>query len=246
MNRHRLSLFSIFTITCIFFTSASWAASIYPVNNAASDPVYHGGGHFHALWMPGLDPSLGTSSDAKDFIFQTPGAFTTTGSTALLTGTVVSKLDANRGWNLNINFSGLTSIAPAGSPKKELKSIAYSENGGPVNTGTWQYYTDFSGTLTGTGLYDGALISLTRFGPSFQMGEGANGKNILLGGSGWFSWTVTQQPTQGPTLNSRFNHGDFNLNFGTPQTTATPEPSTIILLGSGLAGVFAWKRRKPS
>ena len=216
------------------------ADTIYTVDNAISDS-YHRGSHFHALWMPGLERRVG-----PHFVFQTPGTFSTTGTTATFTGSVVHSNGTNRGWNIHVNFSGLTNIAPAGSPKKELRRNAYTERGGPVDTNTWNFYTNFSGTLTGTGLYSGASVSLYRFGPAFQFGEGANGKNIELGASGWFSWAVTQQPLQGPTLHSRFNHGDFNLNMGTTQTTATPEPSTIILLGSGLASLFVWRQRKKS
>ncbi len=240
MKRQLFTSLSMLMLTGILCTPA-WAASMYSVDNAVSDS-YHGASHFHALWMPGLDNTVGPY-----FVFNTPGTFTQTGTTAKLTGTVVSSNDSNRGWKLNVDFSGLTNIAPPGSPKKELKAAAYASNGGPVDTSSWNYYTQFRGTLTGTGLYSGASVFLNRFGPAFQLGEGANGKNILNGGSGWFSWRVgVSNGYEGPRLRSRFDHGDFNLEFGTPPTTATPEPSTIVLLGSGLAGVFAWRQRKSS
>jgi hypothetical protein len=41
-------------------------------------------------------------------------------------------------------------------------------------------------------------MTITRTGPAFQIGIGANGKNLNFGGSGWFLWTMTHQPSLGP------------------------------------------------
>lgn len=235
-----LKTWGLVACTLLFQSSTAWAVTVYSTDNAVSDS-YHSGYNSHGLWMPGLEHG----SLSPDFTFHSPGLFTQSGTTATLTGAVVNAQDMNRRWNINVNFSGLTTTAPPNSPKKELKAMAYTNNGGPVDPSTWSYYTNFSGTLTGAGLYEGATIYLNRFGPAFQIGEGANGKNIALGGAGWFSWNVTQQPLQqGLILQSRYNHGDFNLNFSTPPTTPTPEPSAIILLGSGLAGIFALRHKK--
>ena len=41
---------------------------------------------------------------------------------------------------------------------------------------------------------------MTNTGPAFQVGNGANGKNANFGGSGWYNWNVTSQPTSGGSL----------------------------------------------
>ena len=68
----------------------------------------------------------------------------------------VSAADPSKCFTVDVQLSGRTSIAPPGSPKKDLKDCAYSENGGPVDTSTWYYYTNYTGTLTGCGSLAGA------------------------------------------------------------------------------------------
>ena len=115
-----------------------------------------------------------------------------------------------------MSFSGYTTTPPAGSPKKELFASAYIQNGGPIDPSTWVYYTSFTGTLTGTGNYAGAVIQLDKTGPAFQIGKGANGKNGNFGGSGWFNWTVTSQPTSGGSLQTT-GQGDINVDLANCQ-----------------------------
>lgn len=255
--KHSPKLFTtVLALTGLLVASQAEAVS-YSVDNALSQAPYHNGNHNHALWMPGLENGVG-----NDFVFTAAtglGTFTeNVDGTATLTGMVLSETHADRGWNLNVILNGRTTNVLPGSPKKELRSISYSENGGPVDTADWHYYGEengnstyignFIGLLGGTGEYEGATLALTGFGANFQVGEGANGKNIDFGASGWFSWIVSAQPTNTNIwLNDSPNHGDFNLYFGDdPGNTQTPEPSTIVLLGSGLAGLAWFRTRRKS
>ena len=136
-------------------------------------------------------------------------------------GRVISLTNANACFDLDVNFSGRTDSTPPGSPLLELAPSAYIQNGGPIDPSTWHYYTAFSGTLTGFGIWQGAVIEVTRYGPAFQVGDGANGKNAGPGASGWFTWNVERQPTSGRFSDSS-GQGDFNLDFlGCPPSSVS-------------------------
>jgi hypothetical protein len=51
----------------------------------------------------------------------------------------------------------------------------------------------------GFGFWQGAIINISRDPAStaFQVGFGADGKNTHYGATGWFNWTVVQQPASG-------------------------------------------------
>ncbi|MEM6455910.1 MAG: SdrD B-like domain-containing protein [Acidobacteriota bacterium] len=172
------------------------------VNRAVSDPVLKGNGSSHAVWLPQI---------ATDFVFQPDGRFVENlDGTGSLTGTIVSLGNPNLRFQVDAQVSGFQVTPPNGSPKRELRSSAYVDNGGPIDPSTWYYYTNLSGTLTGLGDLDGAILSITRRGPAWQVGNGANGKNGNYGASSWFDYTVVQQPNSGHLSNS---HGDFNLDL---------------------------------
>ena len=181
----------------------------YKINGCAVgaplDPTYGPTTGGQAFWFPGI---------VTDLVFTpNPGGFVANGDgTARLTGTLRSVSDPTKSFTVDVSFSGLTNVTPSGSPKKELQSSAYSENGGPINTATWSYYTAYTGTLTGTGSYAGAVITITRTGPAFQSGVGADGKNLHYGGSGWFIWTVTHQPTSGSSFTTT-GQGDIDIDL---------------------------------
>jgi hypothetical protein len=171
---------------------------------APADPEYGFNGG-HAFWLPGIDTDLIFTPDPGTFVVRLDG-------TATMTGTVWSAANPGRGFDVVVDFAGLTSVAPAGSPKKELDASAYVENGGPIDSSTWLYYTSMTGSLFGVGDYAGAVVRFERTGAAFQVGAGANGKNLSYGGSGWFSWTVEHQPTVGATLPVN-GQGDINVNL---------------------------------
>ena len=136
--------------------------------------------------------------------------------TATLTGTIYRASHPTWLFDANVTFSGRVDpgaygYAPAGSPKRELAPNAYVELGGPVDTNAWRYYQATSGRLTGAGALSGALIDLSRMGPAFQVGVGANGKNVKHGASGWLDVRVKTQPTTGICLPWCGLQGDINI-----------------------------------
>ncbi len=125
---------------------------------------------------------------------------------------------------------------PAGSPKEELIPTAYVQNGGPVDPSLWHYYQAFHGTLTGQGSIAGAVIDVVNTGPAFQVGLGANGKNIGWGASGWMDATVLSLPTIGAQW-PQMVMGDINVDL----RVHCVEPNrvtafTVVSYGQGCAG----------
>ncbi|MBK8564658.1 MAG: hypothetical protein IPN76_15320 [Saprospiraceae bacterium] len=111
--------------------------------------------------------------------------------TATLTGTVKKGTST---MNVNLNFTGKTSAAPANSPHYDL---CVSSGGS-----SWYYYTNFSGTI---GSYN-----ITKYGPAFQVGNGANLQDNTFGASGWFSFGGS-------------SNGDLNFKLGASSNITGPD-----------------------
>lgn len=190
------------------------------VDEAINDPSVQGAGANHAFWLPGIGTDYQFTPNPGTFVQNPDG-------TANMNGTLRSLSNSLNAWTVSVTFTGRTSVAPAGNPKKELMASAYSENGGPVNTATWIYYTGYNGTLTGLSSNSGAVINITRTGPAFQVGVGANGKNLNFGASGWYKWTVVSQPSSGGSLPTT-GQGDINVDIvNCPPPTPAPGTGTI-------------------
>jgi len=116
-----------------------------------------------------------------------------TDGTASLTGTAVNINNNSDVMTIDASFSGKTSSPPSGSPKYHN---CYS-----ASTSGWYYYTSLSGTITSS--LNGNVMSLTRNGPSFQVGHGANvtSNSLAFGASGWFDISGS----------NTYSSGDFNL-----------------------------------
>ncbi len=218
----------------------------YAATKADKDSTYYGGSGGHAVWLPDIQAQISGLNSPK-FLFNGDGVFTEfDDGTATLTGTAFSEQDPTKSFLVNLTMSSFSS-----SPKKELKSNAYKNND-PVDTSTWRYYFMDSGSLIGTGDFAGLDLALShrpsdgRYG--FQVGVGANGKNINLGMSGWFSYVVTGNTT-GYSINNS-TRADFNLDLemtfdSENNEVDVAEPISLGLMGMGLAA-FGIRRRRTS
>lgn len=163
----------------------------------------------HAFWLPGIG--------SRDFVFVQPGRLLEDGarSTAVLEGTIADRKDASLRFRARVELRGrldpgVPGHPPAGSPKRELPRRFYKAYGGwPIDASTWRYYTTTEGTLVGEGALEGALLRITRRGPAFQIGFGADGKGLHYGGSGWLHVRVLRQPKSGRRLS--VGYGDINV-----------------------------------
>lgn len=159
-------------------------------------------GQAYGVWLNGLVPGKSNYYQIQNGVFDEKAD-----GTARLTGLAVNNSDANVKFTVDITFGGRTFAAPSGSPKT---AGCYT-----INPSNWYYYTTTTGTLTGQGSQVGGLVKITRNGPSFQVGTGANlNEATQFGGSGWFLTQVISCP---PGFQYVGNGGDVNFRLsGTP------------------------------
>lgn len=240
-----------FTLVAATAAQALPAAGNYDASTGTKDPAYYGGSGSHAIWLPG---AIATLVGGNEWIFvPQDGVLTVTNgasATMNLSGTIASVADPNSFFLVSMDFQHYSEFPATafvgGTPmaKKELFSSAYVENGGPVDSSTWDYYvlldTSFLQGIAGAVL--GLDIDLTQrpnsgalYGPALtQIGVGANGKNIEFGLSTWFNYAGDLS-----------GHGDVNINLeGGGDGTSIPEPTAIALFGLGLVGFGLAARRR--
>ncbi|MFK7979003.1 MAG: hypothetical protein AB8G86_03395, partial [Saprospiraceae bacterium] len=131
--------------------------------------------------------------------------------TARLTGRWVNIDKSDVKFDVNFLFSGRTNVAP--NEPKLNRCIT-------VNPSGFYYYTQTSGTLTGLDKMAGAKLGVSRFGPAFQVGIGANETNseLSLGASGWLavniiSNTINRYHRINLQTTSAGGNGDININL---------------------------------
>lgn len=169
--------------------------------------VFQGG---HAFYLPGI---------SHDFFFETGATFAEkSDGTALMSGILFSPTRPGWRFRAEVAFTGRVDpgqadYPPSGSPKKELIPAAFVDQGGSIDPNAWRYYEEYAGELIGLEALEGAQVHVERVGPAFQVGDGADGKNLDFGAAGWIAVTLVDQPTTGVSLPSQLADGDINVDL---------------------------------
>ena len=179
-----------------------------------------------AVRLPGISTQLRLLDGAT---------FTESAGGATLSGVLVDAEKSSRRLRLEATFTGLVSPGspahpPLGAPWLDLNSSSYAGQGGSVDPSTWHYYTSWSGTLVGEEGWVGALVSFQgqaagkdKGGPgssgndgtaAFQVGFGANGVSLDMGGSARIAATVVSQPNKGEKFKAENDGGWVRLALG--------------------------------
>ena len=111
---------------------------------------------------------------------------------ARLIATDLSASGLSGTYDVDLLYSGYATSAPANSPKTSSCFTTGSSTG-------WVYWTNLSGTITSSTY---GTISISRMGPSMQMGNNANITQSGFGASGWLN-------TAG--AGGQFIAGDINI-----------------------------------
>ena len=133
-----------------------------------------------------------------------------TDGTALYTATAINNTTPGIGWDIEIVFENRTTLAKV-APKQHYCLTA--------DVNDFYFYETLEGKLTGINDAAGASMNITRIGPAFQLGIGANITHNALnfGGGGWFVANMLTQPTSGLSLvlngGAQGQNGDININL---------------------------------
>ena len=187
--------------------------SSFAVSAALNDDCgQYGSGH--AIVTDATGPLVLEQEPQAIFVQNPDGTGVITGRAKNEQGTIL--------FDVEVLLSSYSTITPPDSPKEELLSSCYAANGGTVDPSNWEYYEGITGTLTAVSgsIYEGAVLNLQRMGPSAQVGEGANGKNVENGLSFWFTFDLLVQSTGEPLPDSGV--GDFNLDSTSISSTVCP------------------------
>lgn len=206
---------------CAGLCIASSAQAItYRVSEADRDPSvadYSGG---HSFWLPDNGSHTNIPNGwSSNFVFMNDSGRLNVSddqTTARLTGTIQAVGKASSMWEVDIRFIlGMDSNTYAnnhmdpngdthdGEVKRELHADQYADQGGTVDPTSWRYFymDESNATLTGAegSAYEGTTLDLYQrpngddYGKYvFQLGEGANGKNLNLGMSGWLGYNSAE------------------------------------------------------
>jgi len=163
----------------------------------------------YSVALPAVPDALATETGGflldipgvqNDFVLGADGQFEErSNGTARLSAFLRRAGSIDREFFVQLEFSGRldpnsAGYPPAGSPVLTMQPAAYIPVG-PVDPGTFVYYTQVTGTFVGVHSYGGARITATQASPA-QLGVGANNKNVLAG----LSLDLTLQVLQAPVL----------------------------------------------
>jgi len=238
--------------------------SVYNVQEAPVDSAVYSGGGGHAFYIPTL---LYGSNDEKFVVDNNVGmtfGYDSGASQWILDGRIVTdatknlSLSSQQAFDVHIAFDSTTS----GSKLLELNNCAYVASAGGTGTcgsidpSTWMLFSENTNPgpeMTGVAgsAFDGASLALT-FNTThpFEAGVGASGKNLDLGASGWYSYTLSVASNTNASSHGLYywkyanGNGDVNVNLSDNGTFQVPEPGAVTILAAGLFGLGVMRRRR--
>ena len=212
LNTKKLNIFQSIVAVFLLLGFSAFSASAKEKSFSVADPIITrtvsntencNSNPDYSMWLDLEGISQRFRSTSGTFVEYDDG-------TASLEMTVVNTSNSDLSFDLYVTFSDRTFDAPSGSPRENRCN--------DTNSSDWHYYTSMNGTATGTNGYQGAVFTLMRTGPAFQLGQGANNSDNTnrFGASGWFELSIVSEPNNNP-LNIRINdgmrRGDLNFNL---------------------------------
>ncbi len=235
----------ITTLLLLFVSSSAMSAMVYDAKEAFCDSYGRVCGDGYAFKINNKN-IRGGKTESKEFTIVDNFGFLNVddSNNAVLMARISNGVKT---YDVYAEFNDLSST-PVTNPKKQLKGKAYTEKGGPVDTNTWQYTGNtstagWSGYLLDEGTLndgfqpadkDAATFEFSLINSGFQIGEGANNKNIFFGASAQLQFfdAINGRKRGGGSLNIDLN----------PQPV--PLPDSLPLFLSATAGLVLIGGRK--
>lgn len=180
-----------FAVTCLLLQAPCQGPTYETATPALTDSFSTESGGY-LLAIPGV---------FDDFILFSDGQVVTRNDGTLRLSCFAQRaLSIDREFYLTLEFAGRVqpgdaAYPPAGVPITTLEPSAYAPIG-PVDPGTFVYYTQVTGTLVGLRSYAGTYATVANVLPA-QIGAGASNKNVLRGLSVDLTLTVVSQDPLG-------------------------------------------------
>ncbi len=235
-------------------TALLGAVLLFVSQGAIAIPTYSGA---YDLANAGSPINRGIWTNVGTFSTQS-GSFSVTGNTASMVGDVFSSTYGGLTFDIGMSYRCSSSLSNAGGNSVSINNGACglgnqptggAVSGSDVNGQTWDFWDWAPSTLIGYGGLDGLTINIsqkpTNLSKPFRVGIGADWDDAsLLGGSGWISLGNFTCASGTACESSNFDAASADFNFRLNTTTTVPEPVTATLIGLGLIGIGAMRRRK--
>lgn len=159
----------LLTLMLLVGTGASLFANCD--TRTVTNTVHCNSGKVYAIWLNNGNGGFHFAGDESNYSWQECD----NGTAEFMASGLTNANQPGEILTVHLTFSDFTTNTPSGSPKNNVC--------GSTNANGWEYYTTTSGTITSNlhGTY-----TVTRMGPSFQLGNGANQTGAGFGASGWF------------------------------------------------------------
>lgn len=217
------------------------------VSSSTNDP--------YSLWfIEALAPGLNES-----YTLTSPGKMVADAAGAVITGSTVNFNGMNAGFDFTLTYDRDFSDLPITTPMfKDVFGDEVNNIPNAVEHGNEDYLDLESGTITGTGFFDGLVMTVTRapvdgsvatqVGGGILSQIGANQHNSNYGLSGWFLIDTVDSANCANCTDQGFyqglvgKQGDVNFDL-TPAPVPLPATGLLLLGALGLtAGARARKR----